>query len=147
MKIRRIPSILVLTLLTGCGGSMMNGPMTRQLTAITVSPNNAVVQNGTSKQVQFTAMGTYSMAPMTGTPQVMWSIAPDTGMMGPGMMGMATTTAPAGVTISASGMAQCTTFTGTVMVSATAPMDPMMPMSQMGPMTMSVTGSAQLTCP
>ncbi len=145
MKIRRIPSILVLTLLTGCGGSMMNGPMTRQLTAITVSPNNAVVQNGTSKQVQFTAMGTYSMAPMTGTPQVMWSIAP--GMMGPGMMGMATTTAPAGVTISASGMAQCTTFTGTVMVSATAPMDPMMPMSQMGPMTMSVTGSALLTCP
>lgn len=146
MKIRRIPSILALTLLTGCGGSMMNnGTMTRQLTAITVSPATATVQSGTSKQVQFSAMGHYNMAPMTGTPQVMWSIAPDNGTMGTGMM--AATTAPAGVTISASGMAQCTTFTGTVMVVATAPIDPMMPMSQTDPMTMSVTGMAQLTCP
>ncbi|HYX52638.1 MAG TPA: hypothetical protein VE783_04255 [Candidatus Limnocylindrales bacterium] len=147
MKIRRIPLIPLVTLLLGCG-SMMNNPTTRQLTAITVSPASAVVQNGTSKQVQFTAMGTYNMAPMTATPQVVWSIAQDTGMMGPGMMGMmAASTTPAGVTISASGMAQCTTFTGTVMVSATSPMDPTMPMGQMGAMTMNVTGSAQLTCP
>ncbi len=138
MKIRRIPSILVLTLLTGCGGSMMNnGTMTRQLTAITVSPASATVQNGTSKQVQFSATGTYNMAPMTAMPQVMWTIG----------MPFANAPVPAGVTISSNGMAQCTTFTGTVTISATAPMDPMMPMSQMNMMSMNVTGTAQLTCP
>jgi hypothetical protein len=137
MNIPRIPLILFFAFLTGCGGSMTNSTTARQLTALTVSPSSATVQNGTSKQVQFTANGSYNMAPMTGMPQVMWSIG----------MPFASAPVPAGVTISSSGLAQCTTFTGTVMISATAPMNPMMSMSQMSMMTQNVTGNAQLTCP
>ena len=55
--------------------------------------------------------------------------------------------APAGVTINQNGLASCSTFSGMVMVQATAPMDPSMSMNQMGMMTSNVAGTAQLTCP
>lgn len=127
--------------MSACGdGHMMNTSTVRQLQSITVTPQSAMARNFTNKQVQFAATGHYSMAPMTGMPQVVWSLSDP--------MTMAV---PMGVTINSNGMAQCMTFSGTVTVTATAPMDPGMPASQMGMgMGMSgatVSGMAQLTCP
>lgn len=127
--------VLIFFAMAACsGGNMMN---TRQLQSISVTPQSANAQNFTNKQVQFTATGAYTMAPMSGTPQVLWSIGNPFSAM----------PVPAGVTISPNGMAQCTTFTGTVTITATAPMDLGMPLSQMGMMTSNVSGMAQLTCP
>lgn len=119
----------------GCGSNMNNS--TRQLQSIAVTPASATA-TGTNKTVQFTATGNFNMDPMTAMmSQVMWTIGPPFSSM----------PVPAGVTINSNGMAQCTTFSGTVNVEATAPMNPGMPMSQMGMMTQNVTGMAQLTCP
>ncbi len=119
----------------GCGSNMNNS--TRQLQSITVTPASATATS-TNKTVQFTAMGNFNMNPMTAMmSQVMWTIGPPFSSM----------PAPAGVTIDGNGMAQCTTFVGTVNVEATAPMNPGMAMSRMGMMTQNVTGMAQLTCP
>ncbi len=124
--------------ITACSsGNMMNMGMTRQLQSISVTPQSANAQNFTNKQVQFSATGTYNMSPMSGMPQVLWSIGSP----------FSTMPAPAGVTINQMGMAQCTTFSGTVTIMATAPMDPGMPLSQMGMMTSNVSGMAQLNCP
>lgn len=133
--------LLICLAISACSdGRMMNSSMVRQLQSITVTPQSAMAQNFTNKQVQFTASGKFSMPPMTGTPQVMWSLSDP--------MTMAS---PMGVTINSNGMAQCMTFSGTVNVVATASMDPGMPVTQMGMgMTMSgptVSGMAQLTCP
>jgi hypothetical protein len=142
---QKSPVILVLTLfffsffgsMAGCGGNMMNMTMSRQLQSIALTPASAMAQNFSNKQVQFTAMGNYNMTPMTGMPQVLWSIGNP----------FSTQPVPAGVTVNSSGMAQCTTFTGTVTIQATAPADPGMPLSQMNMMTMKVAGMAQFTCP
>lgn len=133
--------LLIFLAMSACSdGHMMNTSMVRQLQSITVTPQSAMAQNFTNKQVQFTATGKYNMAPMTGMPQVVWSLSDP--------MTMA---APMGVTINSNGMAQCMTFSGTVNVVASAPMDPGMPASQMGMgMSMSgptVSGMAQLSCP
>ncbi|HET7872483.1 MAG TPA: hypothetical protein VFL42_08220 [Terriglobales bacterium] len=133
--------LLICLAMSACGGTMNNNTaMVRQLQSITVTPQSAMAQNFSNKQVQFTAMGHFNMAPMTATPLVMWSLSVP--------MTMA---APMGVTINSNGMAQCTTFSGTVNVVATAPINPGMPVTQMGTgMTMSgptVSGMAQLTCP
>lgn len=116
---------------------MMNTMGARQLQSIAVTPASANAQNFPNKQVQFTAMGNYSMAPMTGTPQFLWSIGNP----------FAKTPVPVGVTVDMNGLATCTTFTGTVSIQATAPMDPSMPLSQMTMTTSNVAGMAQLTCP
>jgi len=87
--------------------------------------------------MQFTAMGSFNMAPMSAMPQVLWSIGnPFSAMPTPG-----------GITINQNGLASCSTFSGTVTIQATAPMDPAMPLLQMGMMTSNVSGMAQLTCP
>ncbi len=123
--------------LVACGSSNMSMTSTRQLQSITVTPASASATS-TNKTVQFTAMGNFNMNPMTAMmSQVMWTIGPPFSSM----------PAPAGVTIDSNGMAQCTTFVGTVNVEATAPMNPSMPMSQMSNMGQNVTGMAQLTCP
>jgi hypothetical protein len=122
--------------LTACGGNNMTSTPSRQLQSITVTPAAATAQN-TSRQVQFTAMGNFNMAPMSAMPQVLWSIGnPFSGMPMPG-----------GITINQNGLASCSTFSGTVTIQATAPMDPAMPLMQMGMMTSNVAGMAQLTCP
>jgi hypothetical protein len=123
--------------LVACNSGNMNMAMVRQLQTISVTPQSANAQNFANKQVQFTATGTYTMAPMSGMPQVRWSIGNP----------FSTMPVPAGVTIDQNGMAQCTTFSGTVTITATAPMDPGMPLSQMTMMTGNVSGMAQLMCP
>jgi hypothetical protein len=125
-----------LCLLNGCGGNMMMSATSRQLQSITVTPAAATAQN-TSRQMQFTAMGSFNMAPMSSMPQVLWSIGnPFSAMPTPG-----------GITINQNGLASCSTFSGTVAIEATAPMDPAMPLMEMGMMTSNVAGMAQLTCP
>ena len=123
----------------GCGGNtkVMGALMPRQLQSITVTPQNATAQS-VSKQVQFTATGKFNMDPMTAMPQVMWSV---------GNPFATNSMQPAGVSINANGLASCATFTGTVIIEATSPMDPEMPLSQMNAMTSKVSGMAQLTCP
>jgi hypothetical protein len=123
--------------MVACGGNMMNMTMSRQLQSIALTPASAMAQNFSNKQVQFTAMGNYNMTPMTAMPQVLWSIGSP----------FSTQAVPAGVTVNSSGLAQCTTFTGTVTIQATAPADPGMTVTQMNMMTMNVAGMAQLTCP
>jgi hypothetical protein len=125
--------------LTSCGGNMMMNTTTatsRQLQTISVTPSSATAQN-TARQVQFTPMGSYNMAPMSAMPPVLWSIGNPFSAMA----------APAGVTINQNGLASCSTFSGMVTIQATAPMDPSMSLMQMGMMTMNVAGTAQLTCP
>lgn len=140
MKIRQgllfrhagLPSLIfLLSTLLGCGGTA------RQLQSITVSPASANAQNFANKQVQFTATGQFNTDPMTAMPQVLWSIGSP----------FAKAPVPAGVSIDQNGLAQCTTFMGIVTIQATSPMDPNMPLSQMGMTTSNVAGTAQLTCP
>lgn len=135
--------LLALGLLGGmaaCSSGMMNSMMaTRQLQSISVTPTSATAQSMANDQVQFSAMGHFNMSPMTATPQVLWSIG--------NPFSASPMPAPAGVSINANGMAQCTTFVGTVTIQATAPMDPNMQLSQMSMMTSNVAGMAQLTCP
>ena len=63
-----------LLFITACGMSHVMGALPpRQLQSITVTPTAATAQN-TFRQVQFSAMGTFNMAPMTAVPQVTWSM-------------------------------------------------------------------------
>jgi len=124
---------------TACGSNMMmtnTTNMSRQLQTITVTPASATAQS-TSRQVQFTPMGSYTMAPMSAMPTVLWSVGDPFSAM----------PAAAGVTINQNGLASCSTFSGMVTIQATAPMNPSMSLMQMGMMTMNVAGAAQLTCP
>lgn len=123
-------------LIASCGGNSMMMSSTRQMQSITVSPMTAdpMSSNG---MVQFSAMGNFNMAPMSASVPVRWSLGNP----------FSTQPAPMGVSISASGLAQCSGFMGTVTVEATAPMDPNIPVSQMTMNSMNVTGMAQLTCP
>lgn len=129
--------------IAGCGGNgMMNSSNTRQLQSLTVTPASADARNFPSGQVQFTAMGTFNMAPMTVmSPPVRWSIGNPFAAQ-PMSAGMS----PA-ASVDANGLAQCNGFAGIATIQATAPADPSMPLSQMGMMTRTVAGMAQLTCP
>lgn len=123
-------------LMASCGGNSMMMSSTRQMQSITVSPMSADAM-ASHGMVQFMAMGNFNMAPMSANVPVRWSLGNP----------FSTQPAPMGVSISASGLAQCSGFMGTVTVEATAPMDPNMPVSQMTMNSMNVTGMAQLTCP
>ena len=126
----------VLLMVVSCGGNSMMTMSARQLQSITVSPTSADAKNS-GGMVQFMASGTYSMAPMSGTPQVLWSLGSPFSLQ----------PVPAGVSVDMNGLAQCSGFVGTIQIVATAPMDPAMPLSKMTMTTMNVSGMAQLTCP
>jgi len=126
----------VFLMIASCGGNSMMTTSARQLQSITVSPTSADAKNS-GGMVQFMAMGTYSMAPMSATPAVRWSLGNPFSLQ----------PVPAGVSIDMNGLAQCSGFNGMVMIEATAPMDPNMPLSKMSMTTMNVSGMAQLTCP
>src|SRR5947209_5204380 len=117
-------SLLTLPLLlaiVACSGVMMTPSNTRQLQSLAVTPASATAKN-TTRQVQFTSMGTFNMAPMTAVPQVLWSVGSP----------FSTMPMASGVTINQNGLASCATFSGVVTVQATAPMDPGMSLMQMG---------------
>jgi len=108
----------------------------RQMQSITVSPASADPRNS-GGMVQFTAMGNFNMDPMMAATPVRWSVGNP----------FSAQPVPAGVSVDMNGLAQCTGFMGMVMIEATAPVDPNMPLSKMTMSTMNVTGMAQLTCP
>jgi hypothetical protein len=130
----RVGLLLTVVLLSlGCGSS-------RELTSISVSPATADAQKFPNGQVQFTATGTFSKAPITVTPlSVTWCPQATCGVGTP---------ANVGITIDGNGLAQCeSTFSGTVTIVAEAPSNSgavIMPMSGMNGM---VSGTAQMTCP
>jgi hypothetical protein len=122
--------------IAGCG-SMMNS--SRQMQSLTVTPASADAQAFPGGKVQFTAMGTFNMAPITVmSPPVMWSVGSP--------FGSPPTNMPA-ATVDATGLAQCNGFVGTVLIEATAPAEPEIPLLQMTSMTPAVSGTAQLVCP
>lgn len=127
---------IALLLTVSCGGNSMMMSSTRQMQSITVSPMAAdpMPSHG---MVQFSAIGNFNMSPMTANVPVRWSLGNPFSMQ----------PVPAGVSISPTGLAQCSGFMGTITVEATAPMDPNMPLSQMSMNSMNVSGMAQLTCP
>ena len=126
----------VLLMVVSCGGNSMMMMSARQMQSITVSPASADPRNS-GGMVQFTAMGNFNMDPMTAATPVRWSVGNP----------FSAQPVPAGVSVDMNGLAQCSGFTGMVMIEATAPMDPNMPLSKMTMSTMNVTGMAQLTCP
>jgi hypothetical protein len=129
-------AVLPMAILCGCGSMMTSMMSSRQLQSITVSPASADPKNSNG-MVQFTAMGSFNMAPMTASTPVHWSLGNP----------FSTQPVPTGVSIDANGLAQCSSFMGMITVEAISPMDPSMSMSQMTMNTMNVTGMAQLTCP
>jgi hypothetical protein len=122
--------------IAGCGGSMNSS---RQLQSLTVTPASADAQSFPGGKVQFTAMGTFNMAPMAVmSPPVRWSIGSPFASQPVSM--------PA-ATVDTNGLAQCNGFVGTAIVEATAPTEPEIPLLQMTSMTITVSGTAQLICP
>jgi hypothetical protein len=117
--------LLIAFSMLACGSGSSN-----QLQSVSVSPATA------SGQAQFTATGTYSngskVAPLT----ALWS------QNSPWSQGVANE-----FSLDTNGKASCLALAGTFMIQATAPVDPHEPLSQMGPTTPQVYGTAQLTCP
>ena len=123
--------------IAGCGGSTMSS--SRQMQGLTVTPASADAQASPGGKVQFTATGRFNMAPITVmSPPVLWSIGSPFGSPPVNM--------PA-ASVDANGLAQCNGFVGKVLVEATAPTEPEIPILQMTSMTSTVTGTAQMTCP
>lgn len=101
-------SILAIGTLSGCGGN------NRQLQSLTVSPASATAQGG---QAQFTATGQFSSMPMSvSLASVSWWQSPPIIDPPSNMFGLALTGQPF--------TAQCSGFTGTITITAIAPMDP-----------------------
>lgn len=128
MKTYVAASLLLLvsvSAVSGCGGG------SRTLTAISVSPTSA------RGQEQFTATGTFSDSQRVTPLPAFWTIGPP----------FVLTPIPAGVSLSSTGLAQCTSLVGTVTIWATAPVDPNINLSQMSMKTKTVSGKAQFTCP
>ena len=99
--------ILAVGTFSGCGGS------NRQLQSLTISPASTAAQAG---QAQFTATGQFSSMPMSVSPaSVSWFQSQPTFDPPSNMFGLALTSQPF--------MAQCFGFSGTITVTALAPMD------------------------
>ncbi len=124
-------------LLLGLGGWLLAcGGSNPQLQSISINPATATALDSASGEVQFVATGTYTDG-HTVTPlpafwgfHAPWVEIPD----------------PAGVSVNSRGVAQCTTFKGTIPIVAIAPKDPAIPLSAMMVSTAVVSATAQLTC-
>jgi hypothetical protein len=123
--------------IAGCGGSMMNNG--RMLQSLAVKPASADAQSFAGGKVQFSATGTFNMAPVTVTSQaVMWSIGNPFATPSPTMPH---------ASIDSTGLAQCNGFVGSAFVEATAPTEPEIPLQGMTPSTPSTSATATLICP
>jgi hypothetical protein len=141
--------VFLFLIMAGCGGTSMTN--VRMMQSLMVTPAAADAQKSPNGQVQFTATGTFSMAPMTVmSPPVLWSVGNPSFMAATPtpMSNMSTAVAAAtGPSIDSNGLAQCNGFNGMVTIEATAPADPSISISQMSQMTRNVTGMAKLSCP
>ena len=118
--------------LGGCGGSTDTN---RQLVSITVSPSSATAA-AANGSVQFSATGTYSDGEMVSPLPVLWSVGNP--FQGPPV--------PCCGSVNETGLAQCNGATGGFQITATAPVDPNIPLSDLKIGTKSVSGSGQLSC-
>lgn len=125
----RAPLLLLVVSLLGCGS-------VAQLESIVISPATATALDSASGKVQYVATGIYTdghrVSPLTAFwgEHAPWIEVPDR----------------VGVTLSSTGLAQCTSFKGTLPIVAIAPKDPGTPLSMMTIGTPVVMGEASLTC-
>jgi hypothetical protein len=134
---RRYRGLLVHALLVGLGGWLLAcGSTAPQLVSITINPATATALDSASGEIQFVATGTYTDGHTVMPLPVFW------GEHAPWIM----TPDPGGVSVNGNGLAQCTTFKGTVPIVAIAPKDPAIPLAAMTISTTVVSGTAQLTC-
>jgi len=129
-----IPAAVVCAIQTaGCGTANPS----RVLQSITVTPAIADAQNFPNGQVQFTATGIFSQPP---SPAPVTFVAPYPGswlISDPNVAG-----------VSQSGVAQCRTgASGLVTITAIASANSCPPSSNMGCMSVAVSGLAKLSCP
>lgn len=129
------PAFLLLAL-AGCSGFVLfsNG---RVLAVVIVNPTIADPINFPNGQVQFTARGTFNIAPtlVDPLPSVVWTVDRPafSGLLDLGH-----------AVINQNGLAQCAPgFAGRVQVIATAPANPTMPVS----LSNQIVGTAQMNCP
>jgi hypothetical protein len=128
-----VPVVFFLSMLaTSCGGGLTDPP--RQLVSITVTPTTADAQDFANGQVQFSATGKFSDG-TTAPISVMWSANPPFTLVANFYL------------LNGSGLGQCSGNAGNMIVYATAPSNPSIPLSKMSVQTKNVTGMAQLTCP
>ena len=123
------PLLLLGFSLLACGSAS-------QLESISISPATPTAQDSTSGTVQFTATGTYTDGRAVSPLPVFWGFQPP----------WQKTPVPGGVNINSNGLAQCTTFKGTIPIVALAPKNPDMPLSAMTMSTPLVGATAKLTC-
>jgi len=116
--------LLIAFSMLACGSS-------NRLQSIRISPATA------SSHAQFTATGTYADGSKVVPLDALWS------QNSPWVKNQIADK----ISVDANGMASCLTAAGTFSIQATAPVDPHVPLSQMGPTTLQVYGTAQLTCP
>jgi len=130
-----VAALFVILTNLGCGSS------NRHLQSITVSPATADAKDFSGGQVQFSAMGNYSAAPMQGPiGSVQWCASSSAGVC-------TSTTVKPGVTISQAGLAQCDAGSmGTWTINANSP--PTQAGNPGGEIGANFAfGSATLTCP
>ena len=140
-KLAISPVVLLTMIASSCGGGSFAARRSASdaqhvLVSITVTPATADAQNFPNGQVQFAATGHFSDG--TSAPiQVRWFANPPF------------TSVVDTFLLSSTGVGQCISggINGNKTVSATAPTDPNLPLSQMTAFTNNVTGTAQLTCP
>jgi hypothetical protein len=119
--------LLIAFFVLACGSSNV---FNSTLKSITVTPATA------GEQAQFTATGTYANGRTVSPLSALWT---------EGNPWVSSLIFPPGITVDATGFASCNRA-GTYTVEATAPADPHVPLSQLGPTTPQVSGMAQLSC-
>jgi len=122
-------TLLVAWLIAACGANHIpNG----QLQSVTISPASA------SGQAEFTATGFYSDGSKVKPLPALWS--DNNPWVGNNILPK--------INVGANGRISCGSApAGPYTIEATAPVDPHVPVSQLGPNTPQVHGTAQLTCP
>lgn len=123
--------LFVLTIIaSSCGGGSDPSDM---LVSLQATPATA------EGQAQFTAIGTFSDGHKAAV-TALWTLNPPFSLT-------PATPIPAGVSLSSTGLGQCTGFTGNAGIFATAPVDTRIPIGNMTMTTKNVSGTAQLSCP
>jgi len=129
MKYKLFSLLFAATIATSCG----DGDPSRMLLSIQVTPASA------DGSAQFTAIGTFSDGSKAQV-AALWTLNPPFSLV-------PATPIPGNVSLSSKGLGQCTGFTGTAGIWATAPADPRLPLSKMTMSTKNVSGTAMLSCP
>lgn len=118
--------LMIVVPLLACGGGA-----NKRLRSIVVSPTTAI------GQAQFVATGVYTDGSKLSPLPVLWSEHNPWSMI----------SVADEIGVRSDGKVSCMSAAGTFPVTASAPIDPLVPISKMGPTTPQVSGSATITCP